>query len=379
MVLGVLQRVSFVIAIAVGLLFAVSTDGFTHSGGTDKHGCHAGSQPYHCHGGGSGSGGSGGGGGGVSEKPVETGPSAAELAQQAEISRAKADVSKAEANHESSKKAAEEIQQKLESSNKKVEDQRAAIAGTQEEIDRDREKASNLRSSLIADREEASERITLVRTQNREARDLHENNVVGAAFLGTLLGGFLLYRVARWAAGLVVGLWLRIALLVVGLVASVLLLVISPTIGSLGVGAVLAALAGLLFAFLLMLVRTWLIAATLPPKLAFSLLSVAAIVAIIALAGAFSAPPVAQSPAQEDQAMVQEAETDPMAEGLVEANEADAAADDLQTQVDTLSGDLDAIESELDDLAERAEKAKDKATADQEAVASAKDALDSVQ
>lgn len=37
----------FVIAL---MIFGLATNpAFAHSGGTDAHGCHAGSQPYHCH------------------------------------------------------------------------------------------------------------------------------------------------------------------------------------------------------------------------------------------------------------------------------------------------------------------------------------------
>ena len=31
------------------LFLLVSTNVYSHSGGTDSNGCHAGSQPYHCH------------------------------------------------------------------------------------------------------------------------------------------------------------------------------------------------------------------------------------------------------------------------------------------------------------------------------------------
>jgi hypothetical protein len=44
----------FSITVFVTLAFPTVVQG--HSGGTDQYGCHAGSQPYHCHNGGTGSG-----------------------------------------------------------------------------------------------------------------------------------------------------------------------------------------------------------------------------------------------------------------------------------------------------------------------------------
>ena len=40
-----------IIPIALSLFLVISTiaQSFAHSGGTDSNGCHAGSQPYHCH------------------------------------------------------------------------------------------------------------------------------------------------------------------------------------------------------------------------------------------------------------------------------------------------------------------------------------------
>lgn len=33
----------------IAILITLSTQGLAHSGGLNKHGCHAGSRPYHCH------------------------------------------------------------------------------------------------------------------------------------------------------------------------------------------------------------------------------------------------------------------------------------------------------------------------------------------
>ena len=35
--------------LAIALSICISFQTLAHSGGTDKYGCHAGSQPYHCH------------------------------------------------------------------------------------------------------------------------------------------------------------------------------------------------------------------------------------------------------------------------------------------------------------------------------------------
>lgn len=56
---------TFTAAMLIFLLMTANAS-FAHSGGTDANGCHAGSQPYHCHGGSTG--GSGGGSTGQSEE-----------------------------------------------------------------------------------------------------------------------------------------------------------------------------------------------------------------------------------------------------------------------------------------------------------------------
>ena len=45
-------------ALIMGIFLSISPQSFSHSGGTNASGCHGGSQPYHCHGGGSSGGGS---------------------------------------------------------------------------------------------------------------------------------------------------------------------------------------------------------------------------------------------------------------------------------------------------------------------------------
>ena len=39
----------FTFAIILCFLTVTSVPAAAHSGGTDRHGCHAGTQPYHCH------------------------------------------------------------------------------------------------------------------------------------------------------------------------------------------------------------------------------------------------------------------------------------------------------------------------------------------
>ena len=58
------MKAIFTIALAILLL---SQDLQAHGGGLDRYGCHAGSQPYHCHRSSGGGGGGGGGGGEISD------------------------------------------------------------------------------------------------------------------------------------------------------------------------------------------------------------------------------------------------------------------------------------------------------------------------
>lgn len=348
MVLNRINRVSFVIALAAALVLLIPVAGFTHPGGTDKYGCHAGSKPYHCHGGGS-----------APKKRVSTGPSAAERAKQAKLNQAKSDLSQAKTKHYESKEKAEELEQKLDTTAEKLEEQRTELAGVQSEIDRNREDAQTLRNSWIADREVAAERIALVSSKNDENREMYEIGVLGSAFFGSFFSVFLLYRVARSVASRIRGFLLKLILIVLGFFLGWLLVLLAAVSGNLVVGALLLSIAGLLFGFLLMLLRMWLIAATMPPKLAFSLLAVTTVLAVLFLVGVFSAPPATQSPAQADVIMADELEADPVAEELLEANEIDIVADKLQTDVDKLAEDLDALETKAEDLAEQAEEAQE--------------------
>lgn len=364
-----LRRGGFLAALAIGLLFVLPATGFAHSGGLDGNGCHAGSQPYHCHGGGSSS-------GGTAKPFVSSGPTAAE---RAEIANAQTELAQAEAKYAQSKPDAAKLDDRLESDQNKLEKQQATLVDRQDEVDNDRGKAANLRAAWITEREDAEERIELVNAENRAAQEAYEGGVAGVVFGAAFLGGFLLLRVAKRVAGLILGTWFRIATVLVGLLGLFLLLGLSTSVGSFALGVVVAALGGLLLSFVLMLARTWLNVATLSPKLGIALLGVVAAVAVLAIASvATTAPPVAGEPATADQALVEEAQSDPAAEVFDQAQEADAAADELQADIDILTTELNDFELKIKALAERTEKAKTNAQADKEAVTSAKNELDSL-
>jgi hypothetical protein len=160
---------------------------------------------------------------------------------------------------------------------------------------------------------------------------------------------------------------------------SVLLLGIGLSTGSFAIGIGPVALGGLLLSLVLMVVRAWLIPAKLSLAVAVTFAGLAGIAAVAAIAAAATlAPPAAEQPAATDQTMVQEAQADPDASELEEAQIVDAAADELQTEVDDLESDLADIESKVDDLGERAEKARAKSQKDAQAIASAKDRLNSL-
>lgn len=44
-----MRKIIAVSALAIFSLAAAVNVASAHSGGTDRYGCHAGSQPYHCH------------------------------------------------------------------------------------------------------------------------------------------------------------------------------------------------------------------------------------------------------------------------------------------------------------------------------------------
>lgn len=80
--LFVKKKVNFMKIFAVMTLIlsiSVANLGFAHSGGTDKYGCHAGSQPYHCHGESTG-GSTGGGIPGIPKATSDDGLSGGEIA-----------------------------------------------------------------------------------------------------------------------------------------------------------------------------------------------------------------------------------------------------------------------------------------------------------
>jgi len=118
---------------------------------------------------------------------------------------------------------------------------------------------------------------------------------------------------------------------------------------------------------------------TMPPKLALVIVGVAAVAAVAAIGAAVTATePIAEEPAPTDQAMVVEAQQDPTAVELDEAQEAEAAVEELQPDIDELSSELDDFESKVEALAKRAEKASTKAQDDKRVVSKAKDKVDSL-
>ena len=356
----------------MGLLIFLPTAGFAHSGGTDKNGCHAGSQPYHCHGGG------GGGGGGVTNpKPfVNPGPSAAE---RAELANAQAQVADAKASYAKSKPEAAKFGDRLQTAQDKLDGQREAIADLRTEVARNRENAQNTRATWIAEREDAHDRIQRIDAGNRASQERHADTVTGSIFVAGLFGGFLLLRVAKWIAALILGRWWMIATVLVGLFGSLLLLGASESFSSFALRIAAVALSGVSLSFILMFVRTWLTAAMIPPKSAVAGLGIATAVAVLAVAGAVTtAEPIAKQPTLADQAMVEEAQVDPAAEDLDEALLADATADRLEQDVDDLAAEIDDFDVKIKALVEQTEAAKSKAQTDEDAVVAAQEELDSL-
>ena len=356
----------------LGLLVSLASPGFSHSGGTDENGCHAGSQPYHCHGGGSG-GGSGGGGG----TAAPSGPTAAERAaaaeKQAKIAATQAKLAQARASYAQTKPLAQKLEKRSLVAEEKLDDRTIDVENLQADVDSQHEEAASLRQARIAERDQAAQRIKLVKNENIAARDAFEDTLLAIIFAAGLFGGFLLYGIAKFVAGLVWSTAGRIVITVTGLGAAFAILgLISPSV-SLGWGILPAALSGLTLSFVFMLVRAWWVTVTMPAMVTITFVGIAALVAAAAIASAATmAPPPAEQPAQTDQAMAEEAEADPTAEGLDEAQVVDAAADELEPEVEKLESDLADFQSKVEALTEKAEDARAEADKDLEAIRSAK-------
>lgn len=367
MLKNALRRGGFVAALAIGLMFLLPATGFTHSGGTDKNGCHAGSQPYHCH----------NGGGGSVTPPASSGPTAAE---QAEIANAQTELAQAKANRDQSKPLALKLEDRLESAEEKSDRQRSSLEDLQDEVDRGREEAANLRAAHIADREDAAERIGFMKRANRVSQDDFVASRLLIVYAAAVFGGFLLFIIAKLVSALISGTAWRIATVLAGLLGSIALLGIARTVVSFSPGVLPAVGGGLLLSFVFMLARAWWMAATVPAAVTAVFLGFAGLVAIAAVVFAVTAaPPVAEQPAPEDQAMVEEAQSDPAAEELDQAQQVEAIAEELQPDIDELTNELDEVESKVEALAERTEAAKAKAQADAEAVQTASEELESLQ
>lgn len=358
-------------AFAAGFLILLPTASMAHSGGTDRNGCHAGSQPYHCHGG---SGGGGGGGGAVPF--VDPGPSAAE---RAELASAKQELAEAEAAYAQSKPLVSKLERDLKSVQATWNKQRDDIAGRQAEIDRERAVATKLRSLHIAEREDANQRIGLIRSANLAERDEYVSTRLGIAYLAALLGTFLVFGLVKTIAAAILGAW-RIAALVTGVVSSIALFGLALGTGSFGFGILPAILGGALFSVVLMLSRVWWLAIGVPKTFSLVAVSLAAILAVGALAAAATlAAPVAEVPAQADQSLAEESKSDPEAEELEPARTIDADADKMQAEIDELTKELDAVGATLENLTSRTADARTKVEEHKTAIASAKESLDDLE
>jgi len=372
-------RGSILAVLLLGLLTMLPSPGFSHSGGTDKYGCHAGSQPYHCHGGGSG----GGGGGGGGAPKADPGPTAAEraatAAKQAKIANTQAKLSQARASFAQTKPRAEKLEKRSLVAEEKLNEQRSEVESLRSEVDSQRLEAENLRAEHIEERDEAAERIELVEVSNETALEDYENSRLAGVYLGGLFAGFLLFSIANLLAAAVTVLAWRIVLATTGLFGSLALLGMSMSMGSFGMGFVPALLGGLLISFVFMLARAWLFAAKTSVVVAVTFAGLAALLAIAGFASAATvAPPPAEQPAQTDQALVEEAEEDPAAEELEQAQVVEATADELQPEVEELETDLADIESKVEALAEKTEDAQAEAEKDKKAIELAKDKLSSL-
>ncbi|MGJ9423396.1 hypothetical protein [Aeromicrobium sp. CF3.5] len=282
-------------------------------------------------------------------------------------------------SHAVSEPHAAELRDNVDTAKRTLEEQRTTLEGVNSQADRHREEAESLRAAVISERQDAAQRVEQVRADNLAAGNVHDEDTAGAVFAASFLAGFVLLPLARWVAGLV-SRWLMVVTLLTGTIVAFSLLGLSASLGSLGTRFTVIAISGLLLSFVLMLVRVWLLAAVLPRKFGMTLVGVAAVVAVLVIAGiAGTAEPVPQQVVQADQAMVEEAQKDPKAEELQEARTADAAAADLQADVDVLMSDLEDISATVKELEADATSADAKAKADQDAVTSAQDVLASLE
>jgi hypothetical protein len=261
----------------------------------------------------------------------------------------------------------------------KLDEERGEVEGLRDDVESQRLEAESLREERIDDRDEAAERIESLEASNKTALEDFENTRWAGVFLGGFFAGFLLFSIANLMAAAITSLAMRIVLTTMGLVGSLMFLGLGASIGTFGVGWVPVLLSGLLLSFVLMLTRAWLFAAKMPVAVAVTFAGIAGLVAAAAIASSAAlAPPVAEQPAQTDQALVEEAEEDPAAQELEQAQVVDAAADEIEPEVEELETDLADFESKVEALSERAEDAQAKAKKDKRAIESAKDKLNAL-
>lgn len=372
---------------AVGAAVVISLGGATsasaHSGGLDGNGCHAGSQPYHCHGGGSGgssggtSGGSSSGGSSSSSgstSSVPTGPSPAQLAA---IDNAESAVDRSRNELAQNRKRVDTMSHKLAAATEKLETQREDVDALRAKAAELEETADRLREERIAERSAAAQRVRLLATSNQDQLATHKTDRRALGYMAGLFGGFLLLGFVRRLASVLT--LARPLLLFGGLVASIVLGVIGFAMSWAPGGILVSLVAGVVLSGVFMLARVWWVAFRLPKVVGFALLGLAAFMAIGSLGAAMSAaPPAAEQPAAEDAAMVAEQETDPQAEEYEPAVEAEQQAEDLASDLEELDAGLEAQQAKIDALGVKLEKAEERVETKQAEVEEAKDFLDTL-
>ena len=292
---------------------------------------------------------------------------------------AQTELTQARASYAQTKPRAEKLEKRSLVASEKLDAQRSEVEGLRSKVDTQHQEAENLRQEHIDERENAAERIDVLEVSNETAQEDFEATRLGTVYLGGLFAGFLLFSIANLIAAAITSLAWRLVLGATGLFGSLTLFGIGLSVGSFGVGFVLALLGGLLLSFVLMVARAWLFAAKMSATVAITFATVAGLVAIAAIAsGATSTAPPAEQPAKADQALVEEAETDPAAAELEEAQVAEAAAEELEPEVEELETDLADLEAKVEALTEKTDNAQTKAETDAKAIESAKDELSSL-
>ncbi len=365
---------------AVGVALAIGLGGPTsasaHSGGLDGNGCHAGSQPYHCHNGGSGgsSGGSSGGGSSSSSSgstSVPTGPSPAQLAA---IDNAESAVDRSRTELAQSRTHVAKVADVLASAEEKLDVQREDVNKLRTEIDDLEVAADRLREERLDDRAAAAKRVSLVAATNRDLAESHKTDRRALGYMAGLFGGFLLLGLVRTlAAVLAIS---RPILLTGALAGAVVFGVIGFAVPSAPIGILVSLVGGLVLSVAFMLARVWWVPFALPKFVGFGLLAVAAFMAVGSVGAAMTAtPPAAEQPAAEDAALVAEQEADPDAAEFQPAVEAEEEAADLASDLKELDAGLEAQQARIEALRAKLSKAEAAVDVKESEVDAAKDHL----